>query len=122
MKQAPFFATLVNGSSLVLLGIWGYVASGSITALIPVGLGLAFFALSPGVKSYNKAIAHVVAFLALATLAALVPPFLRVLGSGNGAGIFRIGVMLLTTAAALGFYVKSFIDARRSRKNASESE
>ena len=122
MKQAPFYATLVNGSSLVLLGIWGYVASGSLTALIPIGFGLGFFVLSPGVKTYNKAIAHVVAFLALVTLAALVPPFLRVLGGGNGAGIFRVGMMLLTTAVALGFYVKSFIDARRSRKNSSESE
>ncbi|WP_139324982.1 hypothetical protein [[Limnothrix rosea] IAM M-220] len=56
MKQAPFFATLVNGASLVLLGIWGYLDSGSPTAFIPVGLGLGFFVLSPGVKSYNKAI------------------------------------------------------------------
>ncbi len=121
MKQAPFLATIVNGCVLLLFGIWGYVASGSPTALIPAGLGIAFFALSPGVKTYNKAIAHVVALLALATLAALVPPFLRVLGNGSGAGVFRLGIMLLSTAVALGFYVKSFIDARRSRSNGTES-
>ena len=121
MKQAPFFATLVNGCCLLLMGLWGYFASGSVTALIPIGFAIGFFALSPGVKSYNKAIAHIVVFLALVTLGALIPPFLRVMGSGNGLGMLRIGLMLLTTIASLGFYIKSFIDARRSRGNSAES-
>ena len=121
MKQSPFFATLVNGVSLVLLGIWGYLAGGSITTLIPVGLGIVFFALSPGVKIYNKVIAHIVTLLALGTIAALVPAFLRATGDGNSAGMFRIGAMILTTVIALGFYIKSFIDDRRSRQNITES-
>jgi small neutral amino acid transporter SnatA (MarC family) len=90
-------------------------------ALIPVGLGIAFLCLAPGVKTYNKAIAHIVVFLALMTLAALVPPLLRVMGAGNTMAIARILGMLLTTGIALGFYVKSFIDARRSRPK-TESE
>jgi small neutral amino acid transporter SnatA (MarC family) len=73
------------------------------------------------VKTYNKAIAHIVVFLALMTLAALVPPLLRVMGAGNTMAIARILGMLLTTGIALGFYVKSFIDARRSRPK-TESE
>jgi len=121
MSSAPFVATIVNGIALIVLSLWGYFGGqGSLTALIPVGFGVAFLLLSPGVKTYNKAIAHVVAFLALVTLSALIPPFLRVIGSGNTLGIVRVGGMLLTTAAALGFYVKSFIDARRSRQAATE--
>lgn len=121
MKQAPFYATLINGFCLITMGGWGYFASSSITALIPIGFGVGFLAMAPGVKSYNKAIAHIVVFLALVTLGALVPPLLRVIGAGNGLGIFRLGMMLLTTIIALGFYIKSFIDARRSRGNSVES-
>ena len=121
MKQAPFFATLVNGCCLVAIGVWGYIASGSVTALIPIGFGVGFLAMSPGVKSYNKAIAHIVVFLALVTGAALIAPLLRAFSNGNALGILRLSLMLLTNLIALGFYVKSFIDARRSPKNSDTS-
>lgn len=118
MKQAPFFTTLINSCCLIVMGLWGYVASGAVTALIPIGFGIGFLVMSPGVKSYNKAIAHIVVFLALVTGAALIAPLLRAFSNGNTLGILRLSLMLLTNLIALGFYIKSFIDARRSRPDA----
>ena len=52
-------------------------------ALIPVGFGAGFLALSPGVKTYNKAVAHIVALLALVTLATLFAPLTMVASQGD---------------------------------------
>ena len=43
-------SSLVNALLLVVLGIWGYVVGGSITALIPVVFGVILLILYPGVK------------------------------------------------------------------------
>ena len=114
--SVPFWATIVNGVVLIACGLWAYAGGDSSPmALIPAGLGIGFLALSPGVKTYNKAIAHVVVFLALVTIGVLVPPLLMMIDLGKGIGIFRVGMMMTTSLVALVLYIKSFVDARRSR-------
>ena len=39
-------ANLINSISLIALGLWGYIDSSSMTALIPVGMGLVLGGLS----------------------------------------------------------------------------
>lgn len=123
MAQAPFLATIINAIVLIVLSLWAYFGGGgSPTSLIPMGFGIVFLVLAPGVKTNNKVVAHIVVFLALVTLSALVPPLLRVVGQGEILGIVRVGGMLCSTAVAMGFYIKSFIDARRSRSASSLEE
>ncbi|MEM9770346.1 MAG: hypothetical protein AAF889_01875 [Cyanobacteria bacterium P01_D01_bin.73] len=112
----PFWSTIVNGVTLITMGLWAYLSGDSSPmALIPVGFGAGFLALSPGVKSYNKVVAHIVALLAVATVAALYTPLSMVLSQGDGLKIARVALMITTTLVALVFYVKSFIDARKAR-------
>ena len=53
------------------------------------------------------------------TIAALVPPLIMMINLGKGIGIFRVGLMMATSLVATGFYIKSFVDARRSRSASS---
>lgn len=108
-------ATLLNGAVLVLMGAWGYFASGSVTAVIPAVFGILFLLMAGGVKAENKIVAHVVALLALVVLFALFRPFLGTIDRGDGLASLRVGLMMLTTIIALVAYIKSFIDARRAR-------
>jgi len=108
-------ATLLNGVVLILMGVWGYFASGSFTAFIPGVFGLAFLLMAPGVKTENKVVAHVVVVLALVVLFALTRVFLGTLDRGDTLATIRVGLMILTTVIAFVYYVKSFIDARRAR-------
>ena len=117
----PFWSTIVNGVTLIVMGSWAYLSGDSSPmALIPVGLGAGFLVLSPGVKTYNKVVAHIVALLAVATIASLFAPLSMVAAQGDSLKVFRVGLMIATTLVALFFYVKSFIDARKARVAASE--
>ncbi|MEM6502328.1 MAG: hypothetical protein AAF685_10875 [Cyanobacteria bacterium P01_C01_bin.89] len=112
----PFRSTIINGVTLITMGLWAYLSGDSSPmALIPVGFGAGFLALSPGVKTYNKAVAHIVALLALVTLATLFAPLTMVASQGDSLKVVRVVLMMTTTAVALFFYVKSFIDARKAR-------
>lgn len=113
-------ASLINSISLVVLGLWGYLASDtpSMTALIPVIFGAILLACYPGVKKENKVIAHVAVVLTLLILFGLVMPLRGAIGRGDGAAIARVAVMLITTILAMVYFVKSFIDARKAREAA----
>ena len=120
VSPAPFWATIINGITLVVMGSWAYFSGDSSPmALIPVGCGVAFLGMAPGVKTYNKAIAHIVVLLALGTIVSLIAPLTMMINQGKAIGIFRVGVMIFTSVVAMGFYVKSFVDARRSRSEIS---
>ena len=108
-------ATLLSGATLVLMGGWGYLASGSVTALIPAAFGIAFLLMAGGVKAENKIVAHVAVVLALVVLIALFRPLMGTIDRGDGLATLRVVLMMLTTLLALVAYVKSFIDARRAR-------
>ena len=117
-------ASLINAVLLIVLPLWGYLSSEtpSKTALIPAGIGIILLAMNPGVKKENKVIAHIAVLLTLLILIALIKPLMGAVGRGDGLAILRLAVMIVSTALAMVFFVKSFIDARKRReKEAAET-
>ncbi|MEM7403955.1 MAG: hypothetical protein AAF458_01620 [Pseudomonadota bacterium] len=114
-----FIASLVNALLLIGLGAWGYLSSDnpSVTALIPVGFGIALVLLSPGVRKQAKVRAHIAAVLTLLIFFGLIKPFMGALDRDSTLAIVRVGIMQLSTVIAFVFFVKSFIDARKARES-----
>lgn len=115
--------SLLNAIVLVAMGAWGYLGSDdpSPTALIPVGIGIALLAMNPGVRAHNKMIAHIAVLLTLLILFGLVMPMKGAIGRSDSLAIFRVATMIATTVLALVVFIKSFIDARRLKNQASEA-
>tara|TARA_Y100001934_G_C12223111_1_gene711694 strand:+ start:798 stop:1157 length:360 start_codon:yes stop_codon:yes gene_type:complete len=116
--MSPFIPHLINAGVLIVFPAWGYLSSEtpSLTALIPTAFGLLLVACAPGVKSENKVVAHIAVVLTLIVLLALFMPLRGAIGREDGLAVFRVGVMMLTSAVAMVFFVKSFIDARKARE------
>lgn len=110
-------ANLLNALVLIGVSAWAYFASGaaSFTALIPAGFGLALLACTPGVRSENKIIAHVAVLLTLIVIIALVMPLRGALARGDMMALVRVGLMLAASVVAFIAFIKSFIDARKSK-------
>jgi len=111
----PFTANLLNAIVLITMGLWGYFATQSGTAFIPVGFGFALLLCTPGVKSENKIVAHVAVLLTLLILVALLGMRLPKAIAAGGTGLVRTILMIVTGVIAMVSFVKSFIAARRSR-------
>ena len=111
-------ASLLNAISLVLIGGYGYLQSSapSPTALIPVIVGVLLIAMNKGVKEENKIIAHIAVLLTLIMLLGLAMPLIGSLKRGDTQATLRVSVMIITTIGALFYFIKSFIDARKSRE------
>lgn len=114
----PFQANLVNAAVLIILGLWGYLASEtpSPTALIPVGFGVIFALATPPFKKENKVVAHIIVLLTLLIIIALFMPLRGALGRGDTLAAVRVGIMIATSVVAMVIYIKSFIDARKARE------
>jgi hypothetical protein len=119
------------GVILTLLGVIGYFASGgaSATALIPAGFGVLFMIL--GLIARNQArrkhAMHGAAVLALVGLAATFTGALKaftLMGGGTverPQAVIAQGVMALLCLVFLIFAIRSFIQARRTPKGASQA-
>jgi hypothetical protein len=96
----------MNALILIGFGTWAYYGAEipSKTALIPVGFGVVLLLLYPGVKKEDKIAAHAAVLLTLVILAGLVMPLKGI----------------LSTIAALIYFIKSFVDVRRARIAAGE--
>ena len=110
-------ASLLNALILIAFSAWAFLSSetGSLTILIPAIFGVALLACYPGVKSENKIVAHIALVLTLLILLALFMPLMNAISRGDPLAIVRVLTMLIATGIALVFFIKSFIDARRSR-------
>jgi uncharacterized membrane protein (UPF0136 family) len=108
-------ANLINSSTLIIIGLWGYFESSSITALIPVVFGFILIVCSKGVKNQNKLIAHIAVLLTVIILLSLLGMRLPKSIEFGGLGLFRVISMILTSTLAMIFFVKSFIDARKNK-------
>lgn len=119
MPSAPL-ANLINAGTLIVLSAWAYLGSDtpSLTALIPGGFGMALLICQQGVIRENKGIAHVAAVLTLIVLIALLMPLSGAIGRGDGPAILRVGLMTATSLVALVAFVRSFIAARKARRQA----
>ena len=110
-------ASLINALVLIGFGLWAYLGSEtpSKTALIPVIFGAVILSLYKGVQKENKIAAHIAVLLTLVILAGLVKPLTASIGRNDSLAIARVVVMVLSTIVALVFFIKSFIDVRRTR-------
>lgn len=108
---------LINALALIAMGLWGYLESDSPTALISVGFGLVLLLCYQGVKNQNKIIAHVAVLLTLLLLIALVGMRLPKSITQGGLGLYRVGIMIITSILSMVYFIKSFIEARKAREN-----
>ena len=116
-------ASLINAVILIGFGLWAYLGSEtpSKTALIPVVIGGVILSLYKGVKKENKIVAHIAVLLTLLILGGLVKPLTAGIGREDGLAVMRVSVMMASTLVALVFFIKSFIAARRARKQAAHA-
>ena len=110
-----YIANLINSVTLIIIGLWGYFDSTSVTALIPVLFGFILIVCSKGVKNQNKLIAHIAVLLTLIILLSLAGMRLPKSIESGGLGLFRVLSMILTSTLAMIFFIKSFIDARKNK-------
>ena len=108
-------ANLINSLSLIVFGFWGYLDSTSMTALIPVGIGLTLGGLTSGIKNGNKVIAHIAVLGTLIILFALIGMRLPKSLDQGGIGLFRVIAMISTSLLAMTAFVKSFVKNRKSK-------
>ena len=113
-------ASLIHAIVLMVMSGWAFMSSDSpsVTALIPAFFGIVFIALYPGVKAENKIVAHIAAVLTLVVLIALFMPLRGAINREEIVSIIRVSAMLAATVFAMVFFVKSFIDVRRARREA----
>jgi len=111
-------ASLINAIILIVLSLWGYMASEtpSFTALIPTIVGVLLLAMNRGVKNENKVVAHIAVVLTLVILLGLIKPLMGAVERDDTAAIGRVVVMLLSTVLAMVYFIKSFIEARKKRQ------
>jgi len=110
-------ANLLNATTLILMSIWGYKATGSHTALIPLAFGAILFYFTNSIRSHNKAVSHIAIVLTLVVLGALVGMRLPKSLDQGGPGLYRVLAMIFTGVLAMIFFIKSFIDARKAKGN-----
>lgn len=109
-------ANLLNAVTLIGMGIWGYQATNSPTAFIPVAFGAILLYMTNNIRVHNKAVAHVAVILTLIVLLAIGGRILpKAIASNDNLRMLRAGAMTLTGVIALIAFIKSFIDAKKSR-------
>jgi hypothetical protein len=112
--------TIVFGLLLTLLGLGGYMLTGtsSFTALIPALFGLllivlGFVARSDAVRKHAMHAAVIVGLVGF--IGALFSLLRTPIALRSAAAVYSQVAMVLLTAVFVGLCVKSFIDARRAR-------
>jgi hypothetical protein len=119
--------TIGFGVLLILLGIVGFVSTGSAhpTALIPAGIGLLFalFGVMANTENSKKRMLwmHISVTVALLTFLGMVPAAIDTIRLSRGvsfphpAAVVEKGALALFSLIYVLFCVRSFINARRSR-------
>ena len=114
----PYSINLINGVVLILLGSWAFITSEtpSVTALIPVFVGVVLVVITPGFKKGNRVLAHIAVILTALILVGLIKPLTGAIGRQDIPGIARVLIMMITSLASMIVFIRSFIDARKSSK------
>tara|TARA_B000000475_G_C15621304_1_gene293330 strand:- start:166 stop:522 length:357 start_codon:yes stop_codon:yes gene_type:complete len=108
-------AALLNSLVLILIGIVSYYYNSvSITALIPVFLGLTIFLCYVFYEKNNKIFAHIAVTLMLVALLGLFKPLMGSIANSDFYAISRIGIMQLVTLYSIVCFIVSFIEARKN--------
>lgn len=110
-------ANLLNAVCLIAMSVWGFKATGSNTALIPMVFGAILLYFTNSIRNHNKVVAHIAVVLTLVILGALVGMRLPKSLDTGGAGLYRVIAMIATSTLALIMFIKSFIDAKKAKGN-----
>lgn len=118
----PSKANLINSLILIVMPIWAYLtyessntdSTQSITALIPMFLGVILLFCTKGIKNQNKIIAHIAVILTLLALIGLFKPLTSAISDSRVLSIFRVSIMLTASIYSMITFVKSFIAARKN--------
>ena len=121
INMQPSKANLINSLILILMPLWAYLtyessdphSTQSITALIPMFLGIVLLFCTNGIKNQNKIIAHIAVFITLLALVGLFKPLASAISDSRGLSVFRVSLMLITCIFSMIAFVRSFIAARK---------
>ena len=108
-----YHAHLINSIALILMPLWAYICfdatpekeSLSLTAMIPLILGVILLFCYNGVKNQNKMIAHIAVLVTLIAILGLFMPLKAAIADGRITSIFRVCVMLVTGLLAMIFFM-----------------
>ena len=108
---------LINSIVLISMSAWGFADTNSFTALIPAFFGIILLLLGTMLTNEKlvKLSAHLVVLFTLLILLALIIQVLPSVVERGGIGLIRVIFMILSSAIAMIFFIKSFIDNRKSR-------
>ena len=111
-------ANLLNSIVLIAVGGWGYFDGDgkSITALIPVIFGVVLLLCYSGIKKQKKVIAHIAVLVTFICLIGLFMPLNGAIERGNDIAVGRVSAMIVSSLTALIFFIKSFIENRKTSK------
>ena len=111
--------SFLNAVILIMFSSWGYASSDtpSITAMIPAITGILLLLCNRGIRKENKVVAHIAVLLTFLVLLGLIKPLMGAIERNDNASVFRVVIMLLSSALALFFFIRSFIDARKRKKS-----
>lgn len=111
-------ANLLNSVILIAVGGWGYFDGDgkSMTALIPVIFGVVLLICNNGIKNQNKIIAHIAVLATFICIVGLFMPLNGAIDRDDDMAIARVSAMILSGLIALIFFIKSFIDNRKTSK------
>lgn len=118
-------ANLINSLALILMPLWAYLTyegtlekpTQSITALIPLFLGVILFLCNNGVKKENKVIAHIAVVVTLIALLGLFMPLKAAIAEDRTLSVIRVAIMLLTGMLAMITFIRSFIANRKGKQS-----
>lgn len=121
---------LIYSLLLIIAGFYGFVAhymdtgEWPVTALIPVLFGGILLPMTGSIRKSNRIIAHIAVVLTL--LMGVMVTVMLIINLNSGTPFTRkMAIFLVILAAsliALGFYVASFIAARKNRASAESVE
>lgn len=122
-KMKTYQANMMNGLALILMPLWAYLSfeataekpQQSITALIPLILGVILILCNNGIKKENKIIAHIAVVITLIALVGLIMPLKSAINEVRTLSIIRVLIMSLTGVFAMITFVKSFVAVRKNK-------
>ncbi len=104
---------IANALVLIILGVYGFISSGSPTALIAPAIGIILIALAFPTKKENKTAAHIAVGLTLiSTIMFFITGFMR--------NNMIVLVMAVFTLLALIMYVMDFARRKQEREKSNE--
>ena len=109
----PKKATLLNSTTLILIGFFSYIFSTSSTPLITVILGTLILICYVLYDESPKVFAHITIMLMFLVFAGLFNPMMRAIGYSDPYAIIRVLIMQLVTVYSIACFIVSFINARK---------